>query len=365
MTTQTTGQETPECCKKVVLFHVSEDREFGSVRLDNAAKAFEKLGFRYGDSLDITFESGPELDERQLAEEFFNGYYGRTGTPVAVRYMGASEVLVAYCFGDAMWQKARCAEYGTASVKLNTKQKYLFCQQAMDLIYSEELSDFPSREAFSNFRMFSVGNVRKNAFFRGASPVNDVNRRAFITDGLIAEHGVRFILDLADTERKFKSYAERESFRSRYALELCKAGRVAFLGLTAAYRQEVFRRSLIEGLTEMMKNEGPVYIQCTEGKDRTGFVCLLLGALCGADIASLERDYMETYAMYYGITAENDPEKYGTILMQRFYDMALWLAGTSENELLTNDSVSLGARRYFKEGGAPDVWIDSWSDYLS
>ena len=34
---------------------------------------------------------------------------------------------------------------------------------------------------------------------------------------------------------------------------------------------------------EMMKKEGPFYIHCTEGKDRGGFVSLMLEALSGAD----------------------------------------------------------------------------------
>lgn len=32
----------------------------------------------------------------------------------------------------------------------------------------------------------------------------------------------------------------------------------------------------------MMNSQGPVYIHCTEGKERTGFVCVLLEALAGA-----------------------------------------------------------------------------------
>ena len=46
----------------------------------------------------------------------------------------------------------------------------------------------------------------------------------------------------------------------------------------------------------MTGQEGPCYIHCTEGKDRTGFVCLLLEALCGANYGELRDDYMTTYA---------------------------------------------------------------------
>ena len=66
----------------------------------------------------------------------------------------------------------------------------------------------------------------------------------------------------------------------------------------------------------MIAHEGPYLIHCTEGKDRTGFVCMLFEALCGANYDELVDDYMITYENYYGINKESDPEKYEIIVSE-------------------------------------------------
>ena len=71
--------------------------------------------------------------------------------------------------------------------------------------------------------------------------------------------------------------------------------------------------SLAEGLRDLIEHKGPYYISCTEGKDRTGFVCLLLEALAGATFDEIETDYMKTYENYYGITKQSEPTGVGKL----------------------------------------------------
>ena len=70
------------------------------------------------------------------------------------------------------------------------------------------------------------------------------------------------------------------------------------------YGSADFRAKLTAGLQKMAKEDGPYLVHCTEGKDRTGFVCLLLEALCGASYEEIVDDYMITYDNYYQITKE-------------------------------------------------------------
>mgnify|MGYP003304186202 CR=1 FL=1 len=48
--------------------------------------------------------------------------------------------------------------------------------------------------------------------------------------------------------------------------------------MSMSFKQDDFKQSLVKGLTQMSKNEGPYLVHCVEGKDRTGFVIMILEA---------------------------------------------------------------------------------------
>ena len=88
-----------------------------------------------------------------------------------------------------------------------------------------------------------------------------------------------------------------------------------------------FKDKIAKGFTALAENDGPYLVHCTEGKDRTGFVCMLLEALCGATYEELVDDYMITYANYYRITKSSDPEKYDVIVSNLLVPMIEAIAG--------------------------------------
>jgi len=51
----------------------------------------------------------------------------------------------------------------------------------------------------------------------------------------------------------------------------------------------------------MASADGPYLVHCLEGKDRTGFVCIVLEALMSATYQEIVDDYMLTYNNYYHI----------------------------------------------------------------
>ena len=144
---------------------------------------------------------------------------------------------------------------------------------------------------------------------------------------------------------------EKEDFSSEYSKGLLQAGNIKPMGLTAGYRTDDFKKDLADGLRDMASHEGPYYIHCTEGKDRTGFVCLLLEALSGASYEELVDDYMITYKNYYGLTEESDSEKYDTVIEMRLEDMLITLTGLPEGSDFSDADFSDGARTYLKECG--------------
>ena len=327
-----------------VTFEAVEDSEFGAVHIGCTIEEFCAAGFMPGDSCDVELSNGFRLEDVPV----YDGYNTLTGEPLIVLYPGYPHPAFTYATTGNMWGYAGVQAGDTVTVTLREKGKYADIQQSLSAVYSNDRNAFASDAVFSNFRELSGGKLRPRMFYRGASPVDDRNLRAACTDGLIREVGIGFILDLADTQQKAAAYPFFPGSRFE---ELMANGSVACLGLTAAYREPAYASSLAEGLRAMMSQDLPVYIHCTEGKDRTGFVCILLEALAGADYEELLRDYMVTYDNYYGINEEDTPEKYAATVRVRFRDMMDWLAGVPSGTDLSGQTFEAQAAAYLMQAG--------------
>ncbi len=338
-------------------YGLKEDCEFGGAFITVSINDFNEAGFEYGDGCNVVFSNGYCLYDIP----YYSGYYERVNKPVIVSYPGYEYVAIAFCSGDSVWKIAELSEDMTATVSLNARGKYLVQENTMNTVYSNNRADFAEDTVFSNFRAMKGGKLKKDTFFRGTSPINDTNKRALCTDNLIEKNGIRYILDLADNEEKINSYtAESPYFRS-----LVEQNRVALLGISAAYRSDDFKRKLADGLREMSMNQGPYYIHCTEGKDRTGFVCLLLEALVGASFEELEDDYMETYKNYFNISRNSDSDKYEALKELRLYDMLWYLADLPDNTDLSGMHFEEAAKKYLLSAGMTDKEISNLVDFLT
>ncbi|MBR6236999.1 MAG: tyrosine-protein phosphatase [Firmicutes bacterium] len=114
----------------------------------------------------------------------------------------------------------------------------------------------------------------------------------------------------------------------------------------------------------MAEKDGPYLVHCTEGKDRTGFVCMLIEMLCGASYQEIVDDYMITYDNYYEITEQKDKAKYDIILDKNLIAMMYTVAGSKTVELKTAD-LSAFARAYLVKAGMTDIQIDGLVDRLT
>lgn len=282
------------------------------VNLEISIDDFNALGFAYGDSVDIAFSNGYALEDIP----YYSGYYVEAYAPLLVAYPGADYVKATINYGDDLWTEAGLQEDDTATVSIHEKEKYLEIQEADDIQYSDDREDFPSDEVFANFRSVTAGDIRENVLYRSASPCDNIHNRASYTDDLIEAAGVEYIVDLTDNDELIESYISDEDFDSPYFLKQYQESDVLPLYMSMNYLSEDFQKTLADGLNAMAAEEGPYLVHCTEGKDRTGFVCMLLEALCGADYQEIVDDYMLTYDNYYGITEESDPDRYNTIKEQ-------------------------------------------------
>ena len=355
---------------------IEHEEEFGGVYICITIDDFNQLGFEYGDSVNVTFSNGYELKDIP----YYNGYYTVTGDPLLVAYPGYPYIKACINNGDDLYTVAGLKESmdpqfqlfsvadlhenDTASVALSKRGEFKAIQNARDIHYYDERERFETDAVFANFRSVSAGNLREGILCRSASPCDNQHNRASYVDEQIKNAGVAFILNLSDNDVKIQGYLEKPDFNSPYFLSLYENGNVEPIALNMNYGSMDFKVKVAAGLTAMSEREGPYLVHCTEGKDRTGFVCMLLEALCGASYDEIVSDYMITYDNYYQITQSSEKEKYDVIVESVLNPMVQTLTEGGNGDVRTAD-LSVGAQRYLLEGGMPQEQIDQLIARLS
>lgn len=350
---------------------IIHETEFGGVYIKSTIDDFNKLGFVYGDSVNVEFSNGFKLED----VPYYNGYYVDAGQPLLIAYPGYDYIKAAVNYGDDLWETAglqqkndqklnlwmqsKLEEHDTASVYLNERGKYADIQAARDIHYYDERERYTTDEEFANFRSIHMGRIAENRLYRSASPCDNQHNRAPYVDRLIEQAGVNGIMNLSDSHLKIRGYMEKENFDSPYFLSLYQNDQVIPLALNMNYLSEEFAVTAAQGLKELAKLEPPYLIHCTEGKDRTGFICMLVEALAGADYQQIADDYMVTYDNYYGITADSEPDKYQTILEKNLDAMIRSIVG-DESIDITNTDLSVYAKNYLLKAGMSEEEITAF-----
>ena len=322
---------------------ISHELEFGGVYIAKTIAEFNGLGFQCGDAVTVSFSNGYKLSE----VPYYNGYYTANGEALLVGYPGYPYIKAAINNGDDLWNIAGLSENDTASISLAERGKFLDIQEARDLHYFDERSRYPSDAVFANFRSLSGGNIKANRVFRSASPCDNQHMRAPYVDLLAEEAGVEYIVNLADTEAKIDGYISEVGFASPHFLSLYRDGKVSLLGLNMNYASEDFRAKVLDGLRDMINHDGPCLIHCTEGKDRTGFYCALLEALCGASYEQIRTDYLITYQNYYFLDPVKDASKL-QVIAESLLDPMMEALGSSAKAKA--QAIQNGAIAYVSSG---------------
>lgn len=312
---------------------VIHEQEFGGIYIKTTIDDFNALGYRYGDSVDIVFSNGYTLSDIP----YYNGFYTQAGDPLLIAYPGYDYIKVVITYGDDMWEVAKLNDDDTATVSLAQAGKYEDIQTVRNLSYEDEREMYDSDEAFANFRSIKAGKIKEKLIYRSASPCNNEHNRATYVDRLMGEAKVNYIIDLADDEKKTAGYMAADDFDSPNFKRLYDSGGVSLLSMDMNYESERFRGGVVGGLTALAEKEGPFLIHCTEGKDRTGFVCMLIEALCGASYDELVADYMITYDNYYQINKENNAEQYEVIVREVLDPMIREVVGDENVDIHTAD----------------------------
>ncbi len=346
-----------------VVASISKDNKFSSCIVGLTEEEFLNKGFTLGDSLTIEFSNGYKLEDIP----YFNGYYVKTGSAVVVSYPGYNSVSITYN-NQGIWDQAALKESDTVTITLVEKGKYLTTQEALSQSYSNELKDYTDKYEFANFRAMSGGALKTNLVFRGASPCDNSHNRASTVDSILEEYNITYNIDLADSETNMTNYLNNTSYSFPYTKKLYEDFNVSLLSLSSSYEADYYKQAVVRGLSEALAksdSNSKIYIHCMEGKDRTGFVCLLIEALCGASYSELEKDYMQTYYNYYKISKENNKDKYDAIVSLYFNSFLESLHQTSDVEVLKSASFVDDAKRYLTSGGMSEEKIEQLITFLT
>ena len=342
---------------------VSHSPKSDGVFIEISVADFNALGFAFGDSVDVAFSNGYTLK----GLPYYSGAFVEPGEALLAGFSNLPYIEVGVSYGDDLWVTAGLSDGDTATVTLAEPGAFADIQRALDLSYTDERADYPSDVAFANFRELSGGNLKPGKLFRGASPVNNKHNRAGYANALIADAGVQVDFDLADNSDEIEAFLKEDAeagVNVSHFEGLRSAGNVVAIDLSDAYQSEGYGKKLAAGLVELMQHNGPVYIHCTAGKDRTGFVCMLLEALAGASYQQIVDDYMITYDNYYQVNAANDAKRYNIIKEQRLDSMIRHVVGVGKGADLASADLSAGARNYLKAAGVTDEQIDQLTAYL-
>ena len=354
------------CNKKLSIdnYDIIHELEFGGVYIKSTIDDFNKLGFEYGDSVDISFSNGYKLED----QPYYNGYYVDAGETLLVGYPGYDYIKATLNYGDDLWDIAKLEEKDKVTVSLNTKGKYKDIQDTMNIQYKDVRSEYDSDVEFANYRNIVVGNIKANKIYRSASPCDNKHNRAHYVDTLISEAKVKYIMNLADTKEKIDAYIAKSDFNSPYFLSLYQSKKLLLMGLNNEkilplsmnmnYKSDDFRAKIALGFTQMASADGPYLVHCLEGKDRTGYVCMVIEALCGATYQQMVDDYMLTYVNYYKITLEKDKKRYDIIKARNIDAMLKFIVGDENADLTKIDFVPY-VKQYLKNGGMTEDRINT------
>ena len=347
---------------KIENYDIVHETKFGGVYVKMTIDDFNKLGFKYGDSVNVKFSNGYEL----LDLPYYNGYYVDINEPLLVGYPGYDYIKVAVNYGDDLWLTAKLSENDKATISLNESEKYIDIQNARDIHYPDIQGDIPDI-VFANFRNVTVGNIKPNILYRGASSIDNSHNRAPIVDKLIKEVKVKYIIDLSDNDDDIKGHLNKDNFNSPYFKSLYNKKKVIALSMNMQFKEHSFKNALVKGLKSITNNSGPYYIHCVEGKDRTGYVLMVIEALLGASYQEIIDDYMKTYDNYYDITEEKDIKRYQTIKEKNIDVMLHYMINDENNEknLETITNYSKYAKEYLLSIGMKEKEINKLIKKLS
>ena len=323
--------------------------EFGAAMLDFTETDMTKAGFTLGDVISIT------VDGKEIVMPYYDGYYTRNGEYLCVAYPTYPSI----CFtanNVGLPEELTGLEGHAVTVRMKEKGGCIDVQQALSMKYTNEREDYAliSDAAFANARGVSAGKMASGILYRSSSPFsNEINRAKYVSEYL-EQAKVMTVLNLTDTEEKMAAYD-----MPAYSRSLWVGGQVILCPLKADPTADDYNQRLVAALKELPSRPAPYVVHCTEGKDRTGYVCALLEGLCGATYEEIVADYLITYDNYYQITPVKDPALCNTLVSLRLNTCLMYYAGVTDEAQLPEVDYAKAFASYLLSHGMSQQQLDA------
>ena len=323
--------------------------EFGAAMLDFTETDMTKAGFTLGDVVSIT------VDGKEIVMPYYDGYYTRNGEYLCVAYPTYPSI----CFtanNVGLPEELTGLEGHAVTVRMKEKGGCIDVQQALSMKYTNEREDYAliSDAAFANARGVSAGKMASGILYRSSSPFsNEINRAKYVSEYL-EQAKVMTVLNLTDTEEKMAAYD-----MPAYSRLLWEGGQVILCPLKADPTADDYNQRLVAALKEIPSRPAPYVVHCTEGKDRTGYVCALLEGLCGATYEEIVADYLITYDNYYQITPVKDPALCNTLVSLRLNTCLMYYAGVTDEAQLPEVDYAKAFASYLLSHGMSQQQLDA------
>ena len=340
-------------------YSIHHDDEFGGAYIDISIASFNDLGFRFGDSVSLAFSN----DVKYENIGYYSGYYVPAGQELLVGYPGYDYIKFCINYGDDIYASNHFDENTTVTITVYESGKFIDIEETLSISYSDDINQYESREQFANFREINAGNIKDNLLYRGASPIDNRRKRAETVDIILEELEIKYDIDLADNRATIDGFYQKDDFKSEYFQYLDEEEKVLPLGMAAAYKTEDFSNKMKTMFLSILNNDGPYYIHCLEGKDRTGYVCMVIEALCGASYEELIEDYFITYHNYYGI--EKGTKKYDAIKAIHIDEMIRYVFDFNNSVNLLTANYHSQVNNYLLSIGLQQAEIDAVQNKLS
>ena len=276
---------------------VTIDQQYGTLNPDFTAQDMLDAGFAYGDL--VRMRVGDDID---VVAPFVTAYTQAGIMGLSCCDYGAKGGIVDLGLANGNFSQRVGGKDGDKIViSMEEKAGYLHEYNLLQGAYTNIRSDYDSDEQFANFRMVTTTGMGEGKLYRGSNPLNASKNpvRYVYMDNFARQVGINTEIDLADDDAMIEEQLVSAGYEATYCPALYRSGKTIGLKMGADTFSDDFKERLAKGLRFMIANEPPYLIHCNEGKDRCGFVTLLLEAIMGATATEIENDYMVTFENYY------------------------------------------------------------------